>query len=1543
MTGEEPRPSDPTLQEDWDERASAGYYLMSQSLELNQRHNVMHLLLEVDCAPKAWTVLKELHAPTSIVATLMQERELSTLRLSEGEPWVRTKIPEEDFRRRQLRGGDDGSGGYGMQGSRRGRGRGFGGAGRGAKKDDDSNDQQGGTGWGCGAISGCGGKSGAGGKMKGSCWNRVLSKVGNESWVPLERWLGRKPPVDMLRVFGCMAVAHVPKKYRSKLGASAIWCVHLGLAAESKGWLLWEPSKGVLFNSRDVKFVEGMMFRGWKKQPETKGGDGEKVQEAPAGGGDDVEASGSTSGAAGPEGEQQQGKAKAPTLPQRRKAKGVVMKGWETPVSRPGRTRMATMKLTAGADVTEQQLGNEEALLILPHGYDPDKEDEPAYCFHAPAPEEPASMEEALAGPDRENWLVSRDAEYQSLLENGTCDLVVLPEGKKAVQCKWVLRIKTDDKGQVTIYKSRLVAKGFMQKEKQDFNEIFAPTAKPPTLRNRHQDGGARRNQKNGANMVVDSSDNNPKSNGGAEKKKERTAGQFFHIGEQGEQGDASAKVRAERHPLDYWVLDTGAAWTMTPRKELLDDVRAAPINEVCSASGHALKVAGAGRAAFKRADGKPVVLHDVFLVPDLKANLISLRKLAKAGVSTSTDGARTYKGQLGNRVLWDLHESKDVYRSMWQLPALAWHSGGQAGEGSASQGECNAVGGVGVKVSARSGETDWATAHRRLGHVAMPLLKQLEKDGAVKGLKLNGQLPDDNCDICLLSKFTRFPFHSVTGRSKKLLELVHMDLVGPLPVQGHKGERYFLTIVDDWSRIMWAYPLKQKDHAASTIKKDWLPFFEKQAECVVKRIRTDRGGEFLGAETTAWLKKQGIQRELTTAYTPQSNGVAERVNRTILETARALLIESGVVNSMWPHAVRHATVARNRVLTKVGNEWWVPLERWLGRKLPVDMLRVFGCMAVAHVPKKYRSKLGASAIWCVHLGLAAESKGWLLWEPSKGVLFDSRDVKFVEGMMYGGWKKQPETKVSQQMEQITMQLDLTPSVWEMGEEAAAEGGDGEKVQEASGSGGDDVETSGSTQEAAGSEGGEKQLGKARVPARPSRRKPKGVVMRGWETPVSRPGRTRMATMKLTAGADVAEQQLGNEEALLILPHGYDPDEEDEPAYCFLAPAPEEPASVEEALAGPDREKWLVSRDAEYQSLLENGTWDLVVLPEGKKAVQCKWVLRIKTDDKGQVTIYKSRLVAKGFMQKEKQDFNEIFAPTAKPPTLREDVYMTQPPGYEDGTGRVCKLKNSIYGLKKAPRCWYQKLAAVLEEMGFRTSSCDESLFLKGEGEKLVLFLVYMDDILLFSSSMKEIQNVQQQLMKNFKWLKLHQEKFIKELGEKYGIENERKVATPLPAEFKLVKAAEDEGVEAEEQQKFQSLVGSLLYAAVHTRPDISFSVGQLARVVQNPSEEQVDAAEHVVKYLNSHPSIGVQYSASAQVKQKGVEVLKEKGERLGEGKLFLTCFTDATSASEKDDSSSVGGYICVVGGGPVSWRSKKQTETALSSVESEYMEWGTL
>ncbi|GJP58268.1 hypothetical protein CLOP_g22949 [Closterium sp. NIES-67] len=138
-------------------------------------------------------------------------------------------------------------------------------------------------------------------------------------------------------------------------------------------------------------------------------------------------------------------------------------------------------------------------------------------------------------------------------------------------------------------------------------------------------------------------------------------------------------------------------------------------------------------------------------------------------------------------------NQSQWTLESMWHIPALIWESTkkelGAVKAGSGVQGECNAVSAAGVTVSARSGETDWETAHRRLGHVAMPLLQQLHKEEAVKGLKLSGQPNDTKCETCLLSKFTRFPFHGVAGKSKAALELVHMDLVGPFPVQGRKGE----------------------------------------------------------------------------------------------------------------------------------------------------------------------------------------------------------------------------------------------------------------------------------------------------------------------------------------------------------------------------------------------------------------------------------------------------------------------------------------------------------------------------------------------------------------------------------------------------------------------------------------------------------------------------------------------------------------------------------------------------------------------------------
>ncbi|CAI7932646.1 unnamed protein product [Closterium sp. NIES-54] len=471
-------------------------------------------------------------------------------------------------------------------------------------------------------------------------------------------------------------------------------------------------------------------------------------------------------------------------------------------------------------------------------------------------------------------------------------------------------------------------------------------------------------------------------------------------------------------------------------------------------------------------------------------------------------------------------------------------------------------------------------------------------------------------------------------------------------------------------------------------------------------------------------------------------------------------------------------------------------------------------------------------------------------------------------------------------------------------------------------------------------------------------------------------------------------ERLGVPKSLLVQEEEYEEekgaDGEMEQICCFGINLPHEPASMEEALAGDDREAWLASREDEFQSHMKNETWTLTNLPPGRKALDCTWVLRVKTDAEGRLERRKTRLVIKGFQQREGIDFQEVFAPVAKAPTLRlllaaaaicgwkveqmdvktaflygvvdEEIYMKQPEGYDDGSGRVCRLNKAIYGLKQAPRCWYARLVEVLEALGFKVSGCDESLFMTEGEEEKVFLLVYVDDILLFSPSLERIKEVQGKLKETFQckalgpvgyylglhverdevkgWLRLHQHKYLTAMGEKYGLEEGRSVKTPLPSGFQLhLDEEEGEVLEYELQRRFLSMVGSLMYASVNTRPDIAFSVSQLARVVSRPLQEHLDAAERLVGYCMATSRVGLQYSVHGQLKQKGVEEVSTKiSAPARRGHLYLSCFTNATWASDISDATSHGGYICCVGGSPVSWKSKKQGEIAHSSTESEYM-----
>ncbi|CAI5460244.1 unnamed protein product [Closterium sp. Yama58-4] len=468
---------------------------------------------------------------------------------------------------------------------------------------------------------------------------------------------------------------------------------------------------------------------------------------------------------------------------------------------------------------------------------------------------------------------------------------------------------------------------------------------------------------------------------------------------------DVGSVGKVVMHPLTHWVIDSGCTSHMTPRADLLDEVKPpGKIKFVAAASGALLPVIGVGNAKVMGANGGLVGLGNVLLVEGLSANLLSVRRLQKSKAKV-TFGPTSCRAKLGKLLLWDLEEKSSCIKDLWQLPIIPWNGkppatataaavakatiGGEVTAPTAGaldavkkvqqpqQPHSEVLAGVDAtaawaKASSGSGEADWETWHERLCHINILMLQKLVKDGSLKGLEVKGAAKEiGSCPTCLETKFTKFPFSSSTGPAKAPLALVHMDVVGPTRALSLSSSRYFLTIVDDHTRAVWVYPLKTKGEVAAAVLKEWMPRAQRESGHKVKVIRTDNGGEFIGADFEAVLKKKGIQHQLTVPYNPQQNGVAERFNRTLQEGARTLLGRAGLPDPFWVTALRQVAVVKNKVLATMGDKQWVPYTKWYGSAPAVNMLRAYGCMVVFHVPKEKRGKLEASGRWGVDLGLA--------------------------------------------------------------------------------------------------------------------------------------------------------------------------------------------------------------------------------------------------------------------------------------------------------------------------------------------------------------------------------------------------------------------------------------------------------------------------------------------------------------------------------------------------------------------------------------------
>lgn len=293
---------------------------------------------------------------------------------------------------------------------------------------------------------------------------------------------------------------------------------------------------------------------------------------------------------------------------------------------------------------------------------------------------------------------------------------------------------------------------------------------------------------------------------------------------------------------------------------------------------------------------------------------------------------------------------------------------------------------------------------HQRLGHISEKGLQVLSKKGLLNEDKIQTM---ELCEYCVLGKSKRVSFSEAKHTTTRPLEYIHSDIWRPSRTATHGGAKYFMKIIDDFTRRVWTFTMKTKDEAAEKFKV-WLLSVENKTDQKVKHIRTDNGLEYLSDQFNRLCKERGITRHMTVPGTPQQNGVVERMNRTLLERVRCMILSAKLPKTFWGEALSTATYLINRCPCSA-IDFKTPMESWSGKPSDYKWLKVFGCLAYAHIKQ---DKLDARALRCIFIGYPEGTKGYKVWNlETKGPrCFNTRNVIFDESKMgYADKENKPE------------------------------------------------------------------------------------------------------------------------------------------------------------------------------------------------------------------------------------------------------------------------------------------------------------------------------------------------------------------------------------------------------------------------------------------------------------------------------------------------------------------------------------------------------
>ncbi|GAU43236.1 hypothetical protein TSUD_241260 [Trifolium subterraneum] len=882
----------------------------------------------------------------------------------------------------------------------------------------------------------------------------------------------------------------------------------------------------------------------------------------------------------------------------------------------------------------------------------------------------------------------------------------------------------------------------------------------------------------------------------------------------------------------ESWYLDTGCFNHMTGHKDWLVNYDASRKSNIRFADSRTIKSEGVGDVLIQGKNGNQALITNVYNVDN------------KLIISAPLSQSRTFQVQFNASTSHCL-ASEVIHEAVW-----LWHL--------------------------------------RYGHLNFQSLSNLKSNEMVSGLPVI-RVPKDMCRNCLVGKQSRKSFvDHIAIRAKNKLDVVYTDVCGPFDIVSLGGNRYFVSFVDEYNRMMSLYLIKTKDEVLTVFKK-FKALVEKQAERSLKILRSDGGGEYTSHEFRDFCATQGISHEITTPYTPQHNGLCERRNRTIMDMTRCILKEKGLPNEFWGEAVTIACYVLNKSPTKILDK--VPEEIWNGSTPSVKYLRVFGSLCYRHIPDQKRKKLDDKLI-LVGYHTAGSYK---LYNPMTKKIVASRDVTIDEKSQ---WKWDNAGTSSQPTVPFTFE---------------------------------DVIDENDTPQATTTIEPEVTHVEPHVGAH-----------------VRRSDRPRAPISRLLDFDSIPDNLITDDGDLVHLALFVDM----EPlSYANAAKSTVWRKAMKDEINSIERNNtWdLMSLPANKKPITVKWVYKVKHLPDGsiakhKARLVAKGFLQKPGIDFTEIFAPVARLETVRVVVALANQLSWLIVQLDVKfaflnGTLEEEVYVEQPQGFivKGQEDKVLKLNKALYGLKQASMAWNKRINDFLQQTGYSKCTIEHEIYIKGKNQNdLSLVFLYVDDLLITGSNKNEIEKIKAQMSEEFdmtglgklqyflglefsntnKGLIVHQKKYVTDVLKRFNMMDYNPANTPMETNLKLSNDEEGESVDA---TLYKQMVGCLRYVW-NSRPEISHSFGIVSRFMQKPKVTHMQAVKRIMRYLQGTIDYGILFP----------KPIGHKGNLIG--------FCDSDWCGDQVERKSTMGYVFKLFDSPISWSSKKQTVVALFTCEAEYI-----